>query len=54
MKKVISSVAALLMALLMLAALLPAQVVGAEDTETGGVAISDQSGESTPSSRGTI
>ena len=42
------------MALLMLAALLPAQVVGAEDTETGGVAISEQSGESTPSSRGTI
>lgn len=29
------------MALLMLAALLPAQVVGAEDTETGGVAISE-------------
>ena len=42
------------MALLMLAALLPAQVIGAEDTETGGVAISEQSGESTPSSRGTI
>jgi len=51
MKKRLFSTA---LALLMLAALLPAQVVGAEDTETGGMAISEQSGESTPSSRGTI
>ena len=51
MKKRLFSAA---LALLMLAALLSAQVVGAEDAETGGVAISEQSGESTPCSRGTI